>query len=116
VKAFWKNYGLYSESSATRSVASGDELEQVAVDICAAMIRYGQDTPRPVHYGSLELWERLREPFRLLENVRVGDKRLGESAESRALHAAMEVGKNGSALELCREFVKHRGLNGRGEQ
>jgi hypothetical protein len=115
VKALWKNYGLYQESATTEDRVSHDELEQVAGAVCAAIVAYGQNTPLPLRYGSLELWEMLREPFNLLRDERLQPSAAGSAAEAETVYAAMAIGKGGSALKACAQFLQQRGLHGRGE-
>jgi hypothetical protein len=104
----WKSYGLYSESSIAGVSASSVELEDVARNICAAVVYYRQDTPGQIRYGSLELWEKLREPFRLLRNELVREKKHAEAGQVEAIYTAMELGKNRSALSMCEAFLRAR--------
>jgi hypothetical protein len=69
---------------------------------------YGQDNPAPGRYGSLELWEKLREPFSLLADERRKEGRFKEAEAAEVVHASMEVGKHASALAACLTFLKSK--------
>jgi len=108
----WKNHALYYESSSAGGLASSSELTEVAESICGAMIAYGQDTPPAVRYGSLELWELLRTPFRLLSDKRTQEAHSAPAAQAETVYRAMQVGGSASALTACGAFLKERGLDG----